>query len=155
MGPHAQDIHQADQVPADTLPWRFAYQHLIALLRRWQETEQCSVCLTLPFCDACLLKGFVYHKAASRWLGKLHGNVSGTQFFYAPKFIKSESHLRVNPSAPRLIPTICPRYNSSFQLPLLSVFQGICVNRHKWQSSHALPECNQNLMVKEMKSTQR
>ena len=43
-----------------------------------EETEQCSVRLTLPFRDACLLKVFVYHKAASRWLGKLHRNVSGT-----------------------------------------------------------------------------
>lgn len=79
MGPYLQDIHQAEQVPADILPWRFASQHLIALQEEdGKETEQRSIRLTLPFRDACLLKGFVYHKAASRWLGKLRGNVSGT-----------------------------------------------------------------------------
>lgn len=29
-------------------------------------------------CDACLLKGFIYHKAAGRWLGKLGRNASGS-----------------------------------------------------------------------------
>lgn len=44
-----------------------------------EETEQVfNVPHSLPFHDACLLKGFIYHKAASRWLGKLHRNVSGT-----------------------------------------------------------------------------
>lgn len=47
---------------------------LITLQRKRQsDVQYASLC---HLCDACLLKGFAYHKAASRWLRELHRNAS-------------------------------------------------------------------------------
>lgn len=44
------------------IPPRFAFQHVITVLRRWQgRGSPFRAPHSLPFCDACLLKGFIYH----------------------------------------------------------------------------------------------
>lgn len=84
-----------------------------------------SMTRSLPFRDACLLKGFIYHKGASRWLGRLHRNVSGTlewiNFLCFAKLIMTESQSRVNPYISGLIPTICQWYSGPFQCDTLQL----------------------------------
>lgn len=108
-------------------PWRFAFQHLITWAGRWRGRGRAMFSMTrsLPFRDACLLKGFIYHKAASRWLGRLHRNVSGTlewiNFLCFAKLIMTESQSRVNPYISGLIPTICQWYCGPFQCDTLQL----------------------------------